>query len=585
MDTTHKESLVEKAKAYQQKGDLANAEIFFSEALSNDPNSVEALSNLGMLYLMKGNAQQAIDSWQKALSLDPENLESLSNLGFICTQIQDFQNALVYLEKAQKVAPKRDDIGLQIAQIKSHFGQYDEAKGILKPFLNSEPLSQNSYLMMAQLELLTNNSVAAKSTLEHLLKKAPNLVEAMINLASILETEGKAEDAHNYLTQAAQKAPFHFQANLELGRFLGQNGQAEEGLTYLKKAVQIEPGDWGIHVHLGNTYQEIGDFDNTVKSYKKALSINPNDLGTRQNLSRVMSRFVPPWHLKMLADHERNDAFEQAIEKAIKAESVALDIGTGSGLLAMMAAKHGAQKVYACEQSKYIAEAAKENIGKNGLTEKVQLFQAKSTQLTAEDLNPKPNIIVAEIFDSGLLGEHAVPSFRHALESLCEEGTKVIPKAAEVKGKLLHAPKSSSVNPITKISGFDLSGFDQFRVPEEYITQNLSEVTHEFCSDEFKILDVDFENLWPAMAPNQCRRLDVSVEINSSDPIHGIAFWFTLFMDDSITLSSAPGRKDNHWGQAVSFFNQPIIGSSGQKLKVTVNYTDTKIWFEDPQLV
>ena len=122
-------------------------------------------------------------------------------------------------------------------------------------------------------------------------------------------------------------------------------------------------------------------------------------------------------------------------------------------------------------------------------------------------------------------------------------------------------------------------------MPEEYITQNLSEITHEFCSDEFKILDVDFEKLWPAMAPNQCRRFDISVEVTDNKPIHGIAFWFTLFMDDSIMLSSAPGRKDNHWGQAVSFFNQPIIGSSGQKLKVTVNYTDTKIWFEDPQLV
>ena len=193
--------------------------------------------------------------------------------------------------------------------------------------------------------------------------------------------------------------------------------------------------------------------------------------------------------------------------------------------------------------------------------------------------------IVAEIFDSGLLGEHAVPSFRHALQNLCTEGARIIPKAAEVKGRLLHAPKSSSVNPIKEISGFDLSAFDQFRVPEEYVTQNLSEITHEFCSDEFKILDVDFEKLWPALGTNQCRRFDITILINSDKPIHGIAFWFTLFMNDHITLSSAPGRKDNHWGQAVSYFSQAIEAKTGQELKITVNYTDTNIWFEDLKLI
>jgi len=584
MNTTSDQSPLERAQALQQRGDLVNAEKFYQQALDQDPDSVKAISNLAMLQLMKGDYQSAISNWQKALTLDPKDLESLTNLGFIYSQYGDYKGALTHLEAANKVAPERDDISLQISQIRAHLGDTNGAKSILKPILNSEPLSHNAYLMFAQLELIGGNVQEAKSTLEELLEKDPSLPEGMINLASIYEMEGKADKARMYYQQAVDRAPFHFQAQMELGRFLSNIGEMTSALNCLNKATEIQPDDWAVHVHLGNTYQETGDFDRAISSYKKALRINPGDLGTRQNLSRVTSRFVPPWHLKMLADHERNNAFEQAIKEAMDENSVALDIGTGSGLLSMMSVRHGAEKVYACEQSKYIADAARENFAKNKMDNKIQLFHSKSTQLTGDELEPKANIIVAEIFDSGLLGEHAIPSFRHALLNLCTENARVVPKAAEVKGKLLHAPKSGSVNPIKEISGFDLSAFDQFRVPEEYITQNLSEITHEFCSDEFKILDVDFENLWPALAPNQCRRFDVSIPINSEKPIHGIAFWFTLFMNDHITLSSAPGRGDNHWGQAVSFFNEPISGKAGQKLKVTVNYTDIKIWFEDPQI-
>ncbi|WP_420387532.1 tetratricopeptide repeat protein [Roseivirga sp.] len=585
MDTTNDQSVLEQAKKFQRNGDLVNAEKFYNQALIEDPDSVEAISNLGMLFLMKGDTQNAVNHWHKALEIDKNNLESLTNLGYVYSQVQDFNNSVKYLEKAYSLAPERDDIALQIAQIRAQHGNMEGAMKMLEPFLEDNLLSPNSFLMYSQLQLMQGDFSGSKKTLSRLIERDSNQPEAMINLASILENEGQTEEAEKHLRNAIQRVPFHFQANLEMGRFLSSQGQLTEGIGYLNKAKEIQPEDWGLHVHLGNAFQDSGDFDQAIVSYQKALSINPNDLGTRQNLSRVLSRFVPPWHLKMLADHERNDAFEGALKNMIHEDTVALDIGTGSGLLAMMAARHGAKKVYACEQSKYIAEAAKQNIAKNQLADKIQLFQSKSSQINESQLDPKPNLIVAEIFDSGLLGEHAIPSFRHALENLCSENTRIIPKAAEVKGRLIHAPKAASVNPMKKISGFDVSAFDQFRVPEEYVTQQLSDITHDFCSEEFKILEVDFENLWAPMAPNQCIRFIASIPIEREKPIHGVAFWFTLFMDGQIQLSSAPGRKDNHWGQAISYFNEPISGKAGQKLSLTVNYTDTKIWFEDPKVV
>ena len=56
------------------------------------------------------------------------------------------------------------------------------------------------------------------------------------------------------------------------------------------------------------------------------------------------------YHRSLIADVGRLAAFEQALAKVIrKGQTVVADIGTGSGVLAMIAARLGARKVIAYE--------------------------------------------------------------------------------------------------------------------------------------------------------------------------------------------------------------------------------------------
>jgi predicted RNA methylase len=60
-------------------------------------------------------------------------------------------------------------------------------------------------------------------------------------------------------------------------------------------------------------------------------------------------------HLDMLCDSERNRRFHRALARTMCALAPdrrrVLDIGTGSGLLGLLAAKHGATNVVACESN------------------------------------------------------------------------------------------------------------------------------------------------------------------------------------------------------------------------------------------
>ena len=59
----------------------------------------------------------------------------------------------------------------------------------------------------------------------------------------------------------------------------------------------------------------------------------------------------------MIADRLRIEAFAQGLRRAVRPGMVVMDIGTGPGIMAILACQLGASRVYAIESSEVIAVA------------------------------------------------------------------------------------------------------------------------------------------------------------------------------------------------------------------------------------
>lgn len=141
----------------------------------------------------------------------------------------------------------------------------------------------------------------------------------------------------------------------------------------------------------------------------------------------------------MLHDSDRNKKYSVGLKKAIGTvhrrghRANVLDIGTGTGLLAMLAVKHGADSVTACEAFQPVAQAAKLIIEDNGMKNQIKLVTKRSTALQIpEDLDQRCNILVSEVFDTELIGEGALGVFIHAHEHLLTEDVITVPYSAVV---------------------------------------------------------------------------------------------------------------------------------------------------------
>lgn len=173
----------------------------------------------------------------------------------------------------------------------------------------------------------------------------------------------------------------------------------------------------------------------------------------------------------MLHDHERNHKYYLALKKAIETmhgrglKAHVLDIGTGTGILSMMAVSCAADSVTTCEAFRPMADCAERIIESNGMTDTIRIIKKRSTDLYEADLEQRANILVAEVFDTELIGEGAIETFNHAHEHLLETDCIVVPDAGTIYVQVVESPLAWDWNQPKLIA--DLDGDVLVRTPLE----------------------------------------------------------------------------------------------------------------------
>lgn len=91
--------------------------------------------------------------------------------------------------------------------------------------------------------------------------------------------------------------------------------------------------------------------------------------------------------------HQTTQLCMKALEKYLKKGDVVADIGTGSGILAILAIKLGASSAYGCDNDETVIDVAMENRNVNGISEESCKFELK----TADKLTQKYDFVCANI--------------------------------------------------------------------------------------------------------------------------------------------------------------------------------------------
>jgi|GEM_PF-411895 len=144
----------------------------------------------------------------------------------------------------------------------------------------------------------------------------------------------------------------------------------------------------------------------------------------------------PAEHARMLNDVRRTDAYIAAIRAAVRADDIVLDIGTGSGVLAVAAAQAGARHVYAIEATD-IAAVAQRVFEANTVADRVTLIEGWSTQV---ELPVPATLLVTETLGVEPFEEDVLRTILDARQRLLAPGAHLIPSSLRLKVQALSVP-------------------------------------------------------------------------------------------------------------------------------------------------
>lgn len=579
-NTFDAEATFQQAMSAYQTGQFGQAENLLRQILTHLPDNDGVMATLGGILLAGGKLNESIETLQRAISLNGSNPDALLNLGIAYQHSGNTEGAIAVITQAAQLAPQRADIQFNLANILIQLQRYSEAVQKLQDVISQQPTFIQAYHTLGAVYTFLRNTDAAQRTYEQALAAMPNDLQTLLSLGNLMADTGQTQAATEIYLQATQAHANHFIPYAALGKFYLDIGKTKEGEIALNKAYSIQPDDLNVNILLGNVNKDFGRIDEAEKFYRRALQISPDNPGAVANLRRILSTKIPYWHFEMLADTQRNDAYQQAIEKVVNQESKVLDIGTGSGLLAMMAARAGAQQVVACEMHERLAATAQEIVALNGYADQIKVYNKKSTELiVGTELPEKANLIISEILDVGALGEGVLPSIRQAVKNFATDDVKLIPAGLQLYAQLVEIPGRSIIAPVRNISGFDLSPFEQYRIPDEYFRVILRAEKHRPLSAVIPLLEVDFYNLPPAIPEDQPRETLLQFPVQEDGQMQAVIFWFDLHLDEEITVSSGPNGDLEHWGQALFCFPNPRAVQAGDTIPVRMLQSDMMIRF------
>lgn len=260
---------------------------------------------------------------------------------------------------------------------------------------------------------------------------------------------------------------------------------------------------------------------------------------------------LPDWYVPMLGDRGRNDAYRDALARALALDrdQLVLDIGASCGLLSMMAARAGAARVVGCETDTAILKAGKEIVALNGLDGQVALVGKDCRKMNIpDDLPRRADLALFELFDCSLIGQGILHFLAYAREHLLSETARYLPAAARIRAMVVEYR-------LDRIWDIDASLLNPSRAPLSFINVDAARLDYRPLSAPFDVFAFDFASATPA--PEQ---KELQLTATAAGSAGAVLFWFDLGLDDSCWISNDPqGENALHWKQGLQLLPEVMV--------------------------
>ena len=252
-------------------------------------------------------------------------------------------------------------------------------------------------------------------------------------------------------------------------------------------------------------------------------------------------------HERMLSDRPRMDFYHAAISRHIQPGDRVVDLGTGTGILAALAARRGAAHVYAIDHSEILTHAR--TLAAANRVERVEFVAMHSSAFTVDRC---VDVILHEQMGDCLFDESMVANIIDLRDRVLKPGGLILPSLFDFYCEPIKIRDGRVVPFIWELTvqGYEYACLERHR-PQDmsyyHLTSTDRSLVEHFLGDPEPALSFDLQTITDADLP-----LDLNFTRTVIHPgrMDGYAVYFRARVDRDLELGSSPldpGRAP-HWG-------------------------------------
>lgn len=274
-------------------------------------------------------------------------------------------------------------------------------------------------------------------------------------------------------------------------------------------------------------------------------------------------------HRLMLSDHARTDAYRRAIEAMVQPGMVVLDVGTGTGILSLFAARAGAERVFAVDNSGII-RVAERIAAANNLSDRIEFRRGLVEEV---ELPGQVDMIISEWMGFFALAEHMFLSVLHARDRFLARGGWMMPSRIKLCIVPVQDPKLHKEEGLgmweQPVYGFDYAPMTDYELGDLSTTSQVAKDTHPLAKPAV-VADIDCRT---ARSGDFFFDSANTFEILEDGVVHGFVGHFEAELAPGVVLSTAADQPLTHWRQ--SWF--PVRARqvrAGDQLRIAMRATE-----------
>lgn len=263
----------------------------------------------------------------------------------------------------------------------------------------------------------------------------------------------------------------------------------------------------------------------------------------------------------MIADAVRMEAYVGALRAKVKPGAVVLDIGTGTGIFALIACQLGARRVYAIEPSDAIA-VGREIARANGYGATIEFIQGLSTAVT---LPERADVIVSDLRGVLPFCTRHLPAIADARRRHLAPGGTLIPQRDTLWLACVEAPEAYA-----HVAGpwFEGAYGLDLRAAFDIVTNTWERAgirPEQVVSEPRQLGVIEYTTVESADFVATVRSA-----VTRAATAHGFCAWFDATLAEGIAFSNAPGRPEAIYGKAFFPWSEPVALLPDDQVTVTL---------------